>query len=164
MPTVKPKKGAPKPRGKKEEARYDRALMEPGEYEVTRSSTFTLEIPLVRRDEKWWVLTTGNEEPEKVHEVEFRMWSYDEMVELRKMATKYDTVRRVHMIDHDVLNRLKIQRFMLRWTFEEENPRLELHHVNGVMTDEAWAKVSRLQTNILKHIIDEMNERYEFGG
>ena len=164
MPVIEPKKGVPKPRGQKE-ARYDKALMGPGEYEVTRSSTFTVRMHLSRRDKNdpWWVLVEENG-AETTEEVVFRMWSYDEMVELRKMATKYDTVRRVHMIDHDVLNRLKMQRFMLSWTFEKDNPRLELQHVNGVLTDETWAKVTRLQTNILKHIIEQMNERYEFGG
>lgn len=165
MPKIQEKAGAPKPRGQKQEVRHDVVLMEPGEYEVTRSSTFTIKVPLCRRaeDDGWWVVAKP-EAAEVTEEVVFRMWGYDEMVEMRKLATKYDTVRRVHMIDHDVLNRLKMQRFMLSWTFDKENKRLELHHIGGVLSDETWDKVRRLQTNILKHIIDEMNERYEFGG
>lgn len=160
MPTIEKKKDQRPVRGVKE-ARYDQAIMEPGEYEVTRESTFTIRIPLKQNEDKWWVVVTDSD---NVQEVVFRMWSYDEMVELKKMATKYDGVRRIHMIDNDILNRLKIQRFMLSWTFESNNDRLELHHVNGVLSDETWTKVTKLQTNILKYIIDEMNERYEFGG
>lgn len=165
MPTVKPKRGVPKPRGASQEPRHDVVLMEPGKYEVTRSSTFTVDVPLRRRSENdgWWVVVKP-EHAEVTEQVVFRMWSYDEMVEMRKLATKYDTVRRVHMIDHDVLNRLKVQRFMVSWTFGEDNPRLQLQHQNGVLTDESWAAVKRLQTNILKHLVDEMNDKYEFGG
>lgn len=163
MPVIQEKKGAPKPRGGKQAPRRDRVLMEPGEYEVTKGSVFTIEVPLRRRqDDSWWVVV-DREDAEVVEEVEFRMWTYDEMVEMRKLATKYDQLRRVHMIDNDELNRLKIQRFMQSWTFDKDNPRLELHHVNGVLSDEAWNKVKMLQTNILKYIIDEMNKRYEFG-
>jgi hypothetical protein len=163
MPKVQPKPGALKPRGQQKEARHDKVLMEPGEYEVTRNSTFTLKLHLKKNEDKWWVVVS-EKEATTTEEVTFRMWTYDEMVELRKLATKYDQMRRVHMIDHDVLNRLKIQRYMLSWTFEKENQRFELHHVQGVLSDETWAKVKRLQTNLLRHIIEQMNERYEFGG
>ena len=166
MPTIKPKAGARKPRGQQKEVRFDKALMEPGEYEVTRDSTFTIKIPLKRRSEEegWWLVMNSEENAEVVEEAVFRMWDYNESVELRKLATKYDTVRRVHMIDHDVLNRLKIQRYLLSWTFDKTNPRMELHHVNGVLSDETWAKVTRLQPNILAHLIHEMNDKYELGG
>ena len=162
MPTIEPKPGAQKPRVQNE-VRHDKVLMGPGEYEITRNSTFTIKLPLKKNEDKWWVLVTESES-ETVEEVTFRMWTYDEMVELRKLATKYDPIRRVHMIDHDVLNRLKMQRYMLTWTFEKKNQRMELHHVGGVLSDETWAKVTRLQTNLLKYIIEQMNERYEFGG
>jgi hypothetical protein len=163
MPTITPKRGAQKPRGQKSEVRHDKVLMQPGEYEVTKSSTFTIKLPLKKNKENWWVLVSEND-AETVEEVVFRMWTYDEMVELRKLATKYDPIRRVHMIDHDLLNRLKMQRYLLSWTFEKVNQRMELHHVGGVISDETWVKVKRLQTNLLKYLIEQMNERYEFGG
>ena len=162
MPTIQPKKNAPPVRGQKKEVRFDAVLQEPGDYEVTRESTFTIRLPLKRNKDKWWVLV-NEKDAETIEEVVFRMWTYDEMVELRKLATKYDTIRRVHMIDHDLLNRLKVQRYMLSWTFETKNQRLEIQHVNGVMSDESWDKVRRLQPNLLKYIMEQMNERYEFG-
>jgi hypothetical protein len=96
--------------------------------------------------------------------VTFRMWSYDEMVEMRKMATTYDQIKRIHMIDHDALNQLKVQRLMIDWTFGKDNPRLKLHHVNGVLVDEAWAAFKRLQSNIISFIFDRMNRVYELNG
>ena len=94
----------------------------------------------------------------------FRMWAYDEMVNLKKMATNYDPLKRIHMVDHDVLNRLKIQRLMVSWTFDKDNPRLRIQHVNGVMTDEGWKAFISLQPNISAYIIEEMNKVYEFNG
>jgi hypothetical protein len=165
MPTIQPKEGMPLPRGQQKQVRVDKVLMGPGEYEVKRSSKFKIEIYLRPRsdDDRWWVVCK-KEEATVTEEAVFRMWTYDEMIEMRKLATKYDQIRRVHMIDHDVLNMLKMQRFLLSWTFDKNNPRLELHHVNGVMVDESWEKVRLLQPNILKHLMEEMNIRYEFGG
>ncbi len=162
MPTIEAKPDAPQKKTKLNGPRFDNAIMEPGQYEVTRSSTFTVKLHLKLNQDKWWTLVP-EDRAETTEEVVFRMWTYDEMVELRKLSTKYDTIRRVHMIDHDLLNQLKIQRYMLSWTFDKTNPRLELHHINGVLSDETWEKVKRLQTNLLKYIVDEMNERYEFG-
>ena len=162
MPVVQPKSSVNQAREKRE-IRYDKAIMEPGEYEITRSSTFTVKVPLKRRDNKWWVVVEEGE-AEVVEEAVFRMWTYDEMVEMRKMATTYDQLRRVHMIDHDILNRLKMQKLMVAWSFGKGNSRLALHHVNGVLSDESWDSVRKLQTNIVKYLMDKMNEWYEYGG
>jgi hypothetical protein len=162
MPVVLPKNENNLETSSKE-VRYDTVLMEPGEYEVTKDSIFVIKVPLKqKKNEKWWVIVDENNS-DVVEKVVFRMWTYDEMVELRKLATKYDPIRRIHMIDHDILNRLKIQRFMKSWTFGRNNPRLAIHHVNGVMTDESWDAVVKLQTNILKFLIDKINEIYEYG-
>lgn len=144
--------------------RVDEKLMLPGKYEVTQDSIFKVVVPLKKKaGEKWWVVCQ-EKDADTTEEVTFRMWTYDETVELRKLATNYDQVRRVHMIDHDLLNRFKMQRLMVAWTFSKDNPRLALFHVNGVLTDESWKAVTKLQTNILRFIIEGMNERYEFGG
>jgi len=141
--------------------RYDKVLMEAGEYEVTKDSTFVIKLPMSRQG-KWWVLVR-EEDAEIVHEVICRMWTYDEMIEMRKLSTKYDGIRRVHTIDYDILNRLKIQRLIKSWSFANENPRLALHHVNGVLCDESWQAIRRLQTNLLQFIIGSMNDHYEGG-
>jgi hypothetical protein len=92
------------------------------------------------------------------------MWTYDEMADMKKMATSYDGLKRVHMIDNDSLNRFKVQRLMVSWTFDRDNPRLRLQHVNGVMTDESWRAFASLQPNISTCIIEEMNKVFEFNG
>jgi hypothetical protein len=164
MPVVKAKETPVSQSQSQSAPRVDEKLMPPGEYEVTPDSVFKVLIPLrKKKGEKWWAVCPESE-AEVTEEVTFRMWTYDEMVELRKLAMTYDQVRRVHMIDHDLLNRYKIQRLMVGWSFAKGNPRLGIHHVNGVLTDESWKAVTKLQANILRFVFEGMNERYEFGG
>jgi hypothetical protein len=143
--------------------RVDEKLMKPGKYEVTPETTFSISIHMRARDNRW-IIMAGPGKGIDTELVVFRMWTYDEMVEMRKMATSYDQSKRIHMIDNDALNRLKVQRLMVSWTFGKDNPRLRVQHVNGVMTDESWRAFTQLQPNILNYIIDEMNKVYEFNG
>jgi hypothetical protein len=143
--------------------RVDERLLRPGKYEVTPETQFTVVIHSRCKDGRW-IIMTGPGKGIETEKVVFRMWTYDEMVEMRKMATTYDAQKRIHMIDNDALNRLKIQRLMVSWTFDSENPRLRIQHVQGVMTDESWAAFKRLQTNISDYIIGEMNKVFEFNG
>ena len=143
--------------------RLDEKLMKPGKYEITREDTFTVEIWLKKREQRW-ILCQPSEKGSMKEEVVFRMWTYDEMVELRKMATTYDALKRIHMVDHDSLNRMKLQRLMVSWTFDKENPRLRIQHINGVLTDESWGAFVRLHPNICSFIIERMNLVYEFNG
>ena len=137
--------------------------MKPSKYEVTPETTFKVPLFLREKDGRW-VLMTGAGKNIESHEVVFRMWTYDEMIGMRKMATSYDGIKRIHMIDNDALNRFKIQRLMVSWTFERDNPRLRLQHVNGILTDESWGAFQSLQPNIATSIIEEMNKVYEFNG
>lgn len=162
MPTIQPN-DAGKSRGQKKEVRVDQVLMKPGRYEVTNDSTFTVSFPLMRKENGWWTIV-DEQDSEVIEKVVMRMWTYDEMIEMRKMATKYDQMRRVHMIDHDVLNQLKIQKLLVSWTFDRDNPRLKIHHVNGVLTDESWKAITKLQPNLISHLMERMNRYYEFGG
>jgi hypothetical protein len=153
-----------KPEAEKREQslpRLDEKLMTPGKYEITKEDTFTVEIWLKKQDKRW-VLCQPTDKTATREEVVFRMWTYDEMVELRKMATNYDPLKRIHMVDHDALNRMKIQRCLVAWTFDRENPRLRIQHINGVMTDESWHAFTRLSPNICSFIIERMNLVYEF--
>lgn len=143
--------------------RTDEKLMKPGKYEVSKDTTFTVNIYLKEKDGRW-ILMNGAGKGIETNSVVFRMWTYDEMIEMRKMATSFDAQKRIHMIDNDALNRLKIQRLMLSWTFDKDNTRLKIWHVGGVMTDESWNAFKNLQPNIATFIIDEMNKVYEFNG
>ena len=151
--------GLKRQQSEKEEPRFDQALSEPGDYEVTKETKFRIDIPLARSS-NWWVIA-NTDDAERIEYVEFRMWTYDEMVEMRSNSTKYDQHRRVHMIDHDILNRQKIQKLVTDWSFGENNPRLGLHHVNGVMTDESWDRFAKLQPNIVRFVLEGMNDWLE---
>lgn len=110
--------------------RLDEALMKPGKYEVTDQLTFKVEVHLALREGRW-IVATGPGRGIDTHEIVFRMWAFDEMIELKKLATNYDASKRIHMIDNDLLNRLKVQRLMVSWTFDRDNPRLKVFHVQG---------------------------------
>lgn len=143
--------------------RVDEKLMKPGKYEVSPDATFKVTVYLKEHDGRW-IIMVGPGKGIETNEVVFRMWTYDEMVEMRKMATNYDVTKRMHTIDNDALNRFKVQRLMVSWTFDRDNPRLKVQHVNGVMTDEGWKAFASLQPNISTHILDEMNKVYELNG
>ena len=144
-------------------SRIDEVLMAPGKFEITPDTTFTVTIHARLLDGRW-ILMTGAGKDIETNTIVFRMWSYNEMIEMRKLATNYDAQKRIHAVDNDTLNRLKIQRLMKSWTFDKDNPRLKIQHVNGIMTDEGWSAFISLQPNIITYIIDEMNRVYEFNG
>lgn len=141
--------------------RVDERLFKPGKYEITPDTIFKVMIYTKDKDGRWLMMSCPGKGVE-TNVVVFRMWTYDEMIEMRKMSTNYDSQKRVHMIDNDALNRLKIQRLMMSWTFDKDNSRLRIQHVNGVMTDESWKAFTSLQPNLCSFIIDEMNKVYEF--
>jgi len=161
MATVQPK--PEQARQVVQQPRVDEKLMKPGKYEVSSETTFKVVMHLKAQDGRWIVMV-GPGKGIETHEAVFRMWTYDEMVEMRKMATNYDVAKRMHTIDNDALNRFKVQRLMVSWTFDRDNPRLKVQHVNGVMTDEGWKAFASLQPNISTHILDEMNKVYELNG
>jgi len=146
------------------QTRVDVQVMEPGKYEVPDGATFDVKLHLAERDGRWIVMA-GPGKGVQEETVVFRMWRYHEAVELRKKATTYDRLRRMHVVDHDALNRLKVQKYLLSWTLDRDNPRLALHRVNGVLTDESWDRFSKsLYPGIATTVIDEMNKVYELNG
>ncbi len=143
--------------------RLDEKLMKPGKYEVIPENTFKIDVNLMLKGNRW-VVVDGTGRGVECNEVIFRMWSYDEMIELKKMATTFDPTKRLHMVDNDLLNRLKVQKLLVSWTLDRDNPRLRVAHVNGVLTDESWVAFTKLQPNIVTYILDEMNRVYEYNG
>lgn len=161
MAVVQAKSEVQKQEDKKD--RVDEKLMGPGKFEITQDTVFTVNIHTKEKDGRW-ILMSGPGKGIESNQAVFRMWSYNEMIEMRKMSTSFDAQRRIHMIDNDMLNRLKIQRLMVSWTFDKDNPRLRIQHVNKVMTDESWTAFCSLQPNISSYIIEEMNKVYEYNG
>jgi len=145
------------------EQRVDEKISKPGKFEITDDENFTVKIP-VKTTEKRWVVIENEKQADETHEVVFRMWSYEEEIQLRKEATTYDAMKRMHFVDNDKLNRLKLQTLLKSWSFEKDNPRLKILHVNGTMVDEVWKMVMKLHPNILRYIIDRMNNVLEYNG
>jgi hypothetical protein len=154
------KKKAP---SKATEPRVDETLMEPGKYEITPKHTFDVNIHVVLNGNRW-VIVKGKGKGVETQKVVFRIWTYDEIVTLRKQATTFDAVRRMHLVDTDALDRLKVQKLLQSWTFDKDNPRLKIHRVNDVLTDESWKNFKLLQHNIIRHILEKMNEVLEYNG
>jgi hypothetical protein len=162
MPKVEAKPEAVKPTTLKPEIRVDERLMPPGKYEVMPDNMIPIDLYLLSKSKRWVILENKTDKTEN-HQVFFRMWTYDEMIEMRKLATMFDPIKRMHMVDNDKLNQVKVQRLLMSWTFDRDNPRLRLLHVNGVLADEGWAAFKRLQPNIITYILGEMNHVLEFG-
>jgi len=159
--TSKKKKpaGAKEPQG----SRIDEQLMPPGKYEVTPEHTFDVEIHLSNKDGRW-IVVKGPGKNVDTHKLVFRMWTYEEMIDIKKRVTVFDNTKRIHTIDQDHMNQLKVQKFLMSWTFDRDNPRLKLHRVQGVLTDESWHWFVQLQTNIITYILEKMNEILEYNG
>ena len=135
-------------------------ISEPCEYEVKKDDRFRVKFKVILKERRWIIVDDKYPGAEE-HWVEFKMWSFNEETEIRKNSTQYDTFKRIHFIDHDLLTRLKISKLLKDWSFAEKNERLKLYHMNGILVDEGWNNFTRLQPNILRYIIDKMNEVLE---
>ena len=166
VPGKKKVPGEQNTEAQEEKRRVDDALAKPGKYEVKQDDTFRIEFTVRKSGDRWVVVGDPSDkaQDEEAHWVEFRMWTYEEDVTAKKNATMYDEKRRIHFIDHDLLNRFKVQALLRSWSFSEGNPRLKLLHVNGVLCDEGWEAFSRLYPSIIRHIIERLNDVLEFNG
>lgn len=145
------------------EPRVDKTLYLPGKYEVTPDQTFSFSI-LIKEYKGRWIITDHDGKGVDTHTVTFRLWNYEEMIDLRRRATSFDPIKRSSVVDNDALNRFKIQRLLQSWTFDKDNPRFSLHRQNGVLTDESWKAFVKLSPNIAERIINEMNMVLDYGG
>jgi hypothetical protein len=161
---VIPSSKKPKVEKKKQVERLDEKLMSEGKYEVRKEDEFSVKFGLNKKNSRWVLVNPETAKEEDRHEVVFRMWKFDEEIELRKKATSYDSSKRMYTIDQDILNRMKVQLLMKSWTFDRDNPRLKLLHQYGVLTDEGWEAFKLLQVNITRYILDKMNEVLEYNG
>lgn len=139
------------------------SIQKPGKYESDPELRFDIVIHVVPRKGRWVVSPTETKDSEE-HRITFRMWTFEEMIEIKRKATVVDPMSRKSSVDVDMMNRMKIQRLLDSWTFSEGNPRLGIHHVNGVMTDESWKAFTRLDPTIIQKIFDEMNFFLDCGG
>jgi hypothetical protein len=148
------------------EKRIDEQISKPGKYELTDNDTFKIDIYLAKKDKRWIVLEKpdGKMEGVEAHWVEFRMWSFEEEIVLKKQATTYDQLKRIHFVDNDLLNRLKVQSLLKVWSFEKDNQRLKLLHVNGTLSDESYVAFTKLYPTIVRYVLERMNNVLEYNG
>jgi hypothetical protein len=153
------------PKQEAEEARVDKIVREPSVYEVATDATFTIKFS-TKQHEGRWIICEPDELDSSVenHWVEFKVWNFADEIAIRKESTGYDAYKRMHIVDHDRMNRIKVQKLIKAWSFEEKDDRLKLIHVNGVLCDESYNVFMRLHPNIVRTIIEKMNEVLEYNG
>lgn len=139
------------------------AMLPPSKFEVTEKSTFDVYVSLKQVSDRW-VIVQEKEMNSETHRITFRMWTFDEMVQLRKLATEWDAVKRIHYVDTFKLDMLKVKKLIQSWTFGDDSPKFKLLHVNGILSDEGWNAFKKLQPNIARAIIDKMNDVLEYNG
>jgi hypothetical protein len=146
--------------------RIDEQISKEGKYELTDNDTFRIEIYLTEKDKRWIIVDKplGKTDGVKEHWVDFRMWTFEEEIGLKKQATNYDPLKRIHFMDNDLLNRLKVQRLMKAWSFEKDNSRLKLLHVNGILSDESYLSFTKLFPSIIRFVLERMNNVLEYNG
>lgn len=142
-------------------------VVNPGLFEIDpKADSFKIEFGLKVKENRWIVI-----EKEKIdkldkniqkHWVEFKMWSFDEEVELKKKAMIYNESKRMHFVDHDILNEMKVRRLLKDWSFKDKNENLKIFHVNGWLVDESWGAFKNLHINICRYIIVRMNDILEY--
>ena len=144
--------------------RIDSTLKEAGKFELGANESFTLKFGLVEFEKRWLIAKEDEGEGVTPCWVKFKMWSFEEEVGLKSQATQWDSNKRMHTLNNDFFNRLKIQKLLLDWSFTEEIENFKLHRVQNVLTDESFARFLLLQRNICSHIIDNMNRVLEYNG
>jgi len=137
-------------------------------YEVGENCTFTVKFAITSYENRILIVNDngdldliGNVEK---HWVKFKMWNYIQELEWKNESTEYDSAKRIHMLNADKLNEFKIRNLLVSWSFGELEDKLKLFHVNEFLVDESLKTFYSLQPNIVRHIIDEMNNVLEFNG
>jgi len=135
-------------------------------YEVKPTDEFTIKFGLKEFEGRWIVIEQDSidvlDKSIQKHWVKFRMWTYNEELSLRKKATKYDEDKRMNMIDFDSLTEYKVRYLIKDWSLGERNEKLKLFHINGYLVDQSWDAFRRLYVNIVRFIINKMNEVLEW--
>lgn len=135
-------------------------------YEVKPDSTFTVKFGLTTIDGRVIVVDNNDDlipDVEK-HWVTFRMWKFSEELDLKSKATDYDANKKIHMLNNDKLNEIKVRTLILDWSFSEKDMSLKLLHVNKYLSDEGLAILYNLYPSVVRYIINKMNEVLEYNG
>jgi hypothetical protein len=144
--------------------RIDSTIREAGKFELKKNESFTINFGLVDFEGRWLLAKENEGEGIESCWVKFKMWSFEEEVSLKSQATQWDSQKRMHTLNNDFFNRLKIQKLLVDWSFSKDNATFKLHRVQNTLTDESFGAFLKLHRNICSHIIENMNRVLEYNG
>jgi len=119
--------------------------------------TFRIRFKVLEPESGQVLMTTDQDSRGVQHWVEFLMWDYAKLIELRKKATKYHNETRTFFVDTDLLNELKLKTLMKSWSFGEVDAHMKLQHADGILTDESWQLVKSMYPCLIQAVLDKMN-------
>lgn len=134
-------------------------------YEVKPESHFIVKFGIMEQDGR--IIVTDEDMLEsriEKHWVKFRMWTYAEELDIKSKATEFDSTKKVHLLNNDKLNEIKIRTLIQDWSFSQSDASLKLLHINNYLSDEGLKIVYSLYPTIIRYIINRMNEVLEFNG
>jgi len=160
-----PKESEPKPEPKKESKKSAKKNL--SKYEVGPDSSFMVEFGILAKDDRYVIMDKDEVKMTKgaeSHWAKFKMWTYEQELDWKNEATEFDSTKRVHMLNTDKLNEIKLRNLILNWSFSEADNSLKMLHVNGVLADESLKVFYSIYPSIARHIVDGMNDVLEFNG
>lgn len=131
-------------------------------YCVKPDSIFRVNFGLLERDGRI-IPCDVNVQGCEQHWIEFRIWNYKEEMELKKLCSEFDTTHRIHKIDNDKLDRLKVQKLFRAWSLGEKEPDFKINTINGIVPDADMEKFYSLFPAVIHYLLDCMNLVLEGG-
>ena len=131
-------------------------------WQLQKDETFRIRLLLDEAEEKRVKLTLRERGPETVeHWVEFKMWDYNAMINIRKRATKYHKESGTFYVDSDLFNDFKIKFLLKDWSFAHVDEKMKITHFQNSLTDESFQMFKSFVPWIAGAIINKMNEVLE---
>lgn len=134
-------------------------------YEVKPETYFYVKFGIVSQEDRWVVIDEEDVSVTKKaesHWVKFKMWNYAQELDWKNQATEFDNSKRMHTLNTDKLNELKIRNLLVDWSFAEDEDSLKMLHVNDLLCDESFKVFYSLYPGIIRHIVSKMNDVLEF--
>ena len=131
-------------------------------WQLQKDETFKVRFCLEEIEGKRIKIHLTEKGPDVIeHWVEFKMWDYNAMINLRKRATKYDEKSGTFYVDTDFFNDLKIQYLLKDWSFGQIEPHMKLTHFKNSLSDESFQMFKSFYPWISSAIVSKMNEVLE---
>jgi len=92
-----------------------------------------------------------------------RMWDWGSKRKLRKEATVYDQNIQTYFTDRDKYDELKLVRLLESWNLHELDPKMQLHRVEGRLSDETYRLLIKSYPNLAEALLEAMNNVLELG-